>query len=101
MKVLIIRIGRFLKKPGFTMFMGFMLIIAGIIEIAEVVTVEFIGFDVETHHIIILFGFNQLILAISHMIEGMEDVELIREEEEIEEVQKIEKQELEDIERKK
>jgi len=76
------------KKPIsyhlFRLGMGFALLIAGVLEVAEVTTEEFIGLTIRSHHIIVLFAINQIIIAFAHIIDGLEQVEVVEEEEKLE-----------------
>lgn len=94
MKNAIRKLKHFFSHPGFRMGMGIAILIAGILEIIEVATEEFIGIDLKSHHILILFALNQIIIAFAHMMDGIEKIEVVSEEKKIEmEEKKIEERE--------
>ena len=80
MKKTITKIGKMLKHPKFMLVMGSAILLAGVIEVFEIATMEFFGFDIGAEHVILLFGFNQMVIALSHMVEGIENISMVEEE---------------------
>lgn len=80
MKKTIAKIGKMLKHPKFMLIMGSAILLAGVIEVFEITTMEFFGFDIGAEHVILLFGFNQVVIALSHMVEGFENISMVQEE---------------------
>ena len=74
-----------LSHPRVTFIMGFLLLFAGICEISETVIEEFLGFEVHAAHGLMLFGLSQIIVSLTHVVEGVEGIGIVASEEEIEE----------------
>jgi len=73
-----------LSKPHVTILMGILLLFAGICEISETVIEEFLGFEVKTAHALIIFALSQIIVAFTHVVEGVESMGLVAVEEKLE-----------------
>jgi uncharacterized membrane protein len=73
-----------LTRPHVAIIMGFLLLFAGICEISETVIEEFIGFEVQTAHALIVFGLSQIIVAFTHVVEGLEGIGIATAEQKIE-----------------
>jgi uncharacterized membrane protein len=73
------KIGVYLAKPRVRLLVGFLLLFAGICEISETVIEEFIGVEVRMAHGMIVFALSQVFVAITHILEGIEDFTMVAE----------------------
>jgi hypothetical protein len=78
-------VGKFLNKPKVTLVVAFLLLFAGIGEIADTVIEEILGFEVHSAHGVIIFATSQMFVALTHILEGMEDVAIVAEAQEVKE----------------
>ncbi len=69
---------KFLESPKTSLAIGIMLLAAGIFEATETmiekVVEELLGFDIGAHHGVMIFGLSHILLAVVHILEGLEHV---------------------------
>ncbi|WP_025743555.1 hypothetical protein [Aquimarina pacifica] len=76
---------RIFKSHTFSLIVGILLILVGIIEICETVIPEFESF-LEVHHGILLIGVTHVVKALIYILEGTEGALITEIAEEIEEI---------------
>ena len=80
------KLHHFLVNPRFTLCMGLMLIICGVLEGMETVFESFIGLEIKGYHGIILFGLSQVVLSVIHIVDGLTEFTVSEVEKEVEEI---------------
>jgi len=60
--------------------MGFIYLNTGILEVFEIATEEFLGFNMKAQHGLMIFGINQILISCTHIIDGLETIECVENE---------------------
>ncbi|PKK89032.1 MAG: hypothetical protein CVV64_16225 [Candidatus Wallbacteria bacterium HGW-Wallbacteria-1] len=78
----------FLVSTGVSLFIGVLLVLAGVFELCETAFEAYLGHNIVMAHAVIIFGFSQVMTAIVHILEGTENLVEIAEEKIIAEKEK-------------
>jgi hypothetical protein len=82
-------------SPHFSMGLGIVLVLCGILETTETFIEQFMVIDVKGHHGIIIFGLGQIMKSLVDILEGVEGLVVAKDaktlEEEIKEFEKKDK----------
>ena len=84
-KQLLTKCKHFFESPKTSLATGIILLVAGILESTESFIEGLLGIEVRVTHGIIIFALGHIFIAIIHIVEGMENIEISQLEEEIQE----------------
>jgi hypothetical protein len=87
------RVGKFLAKPQVNIVVALLLLYAGICELGETAIEEMFGLELKAAHGLMLFAVKQVFIALTDILEGLEDLVIVAEAKEInDEVGEVNKQ---------
>jgi hypothetical protein len=74
------KLHNFLASRYMTMAMGIILIFCGLMEIVETSLEAFFDVEIGAHHAVIVIGIQQILLSITHVVEGTtKNIEVLEE----------------------
>lgn len=85
MKKLRKKLRKIIRSPYFSVGLGVMLLLCGVLEAVETVLEDFMEIEVRTHHGLILYGIGQIMKALTDVFEGTEGLVVMEAAEEVEE----------------
>ena len=65
---------KMIRSPYFTLGLGIMLLLCGILEVVETVLEDFIGLEVHSRHGLMIFGIGQILKAFTDIFEGTDNI---------------------------
>lgn len=83
---------KMISSPYFSLGLGAVLVLCGILEMTETFLERFMGMEVKAHHGLLIFGLGQFMMSMVHILSGAEGLVVVETaktlEEEIKEFEK-------------